>query len=275
MPRHAVPGGTTRRVRIGGRDWRLAGEREDSFFRWCGQHARGLAPLARIAAAVLPPAGVAIDVGANLGLATLALAPLLPEGRIIAVEPAPRIAAALRRTVALNGLAGKVTVLEQALGAAAGAAAFHADAHSAGSHLLTGPTADGSGPPVLTVQVGTLDDLVGRLGLTRLDFIKIDVEGHETEVLDGAASTLARFRPSLFVEFNAWTLMCNRNTNPRATLEDWFARFPMVHAVRPDGPPQRLTAAGLLPFLHDHLVLRGCADDLVLGYADDWVERWR
>ena len=263
-----------RRVKLAGQNWRLAGWEGDSFFRNAGHHMQGMAELGAVARAVLPAGdGTVVDVGANLGLSVLALAPL--AARVLAVEASPRTAAALRRTVAANGLEERVTVAAVALGAAAGELAFHDSEHSAGSHLLSAETLGGQALPTVTVPVETLDALVARHGLGRVGFIKIDVEGHETEVLDGGAATLARDRPTVFLEFNAWVLQANRRANPRAVLEDWLARFPVAHALRGAAAPLRLTAATLLDFLHDHLVKRGCADDLVLGFDDSWVGRWR
>ena len=206
-------------------------------------------------------------------LRVLALAPW--AARVLAVEASPRTVAALRRTVAANGLEERVAVEAVALGAAPGELAFHHAAHSAGSHLLSAETLGGATLPTVRVPVETLDMLVARHGLGRLGFIKIDVEGHETEVLDGAAATLARDRPTVFLEFNAWVLQANRRANPRAVLEDWLARFPVAHAMRGAAPPLRLTPATMLDFLHDHLVKRGCADEVVLGFDDAWVGRWR
>ena len=265
----------TRRISIGGVARDVAGFADDSFFEHAAVHAAGLIELAAVAAAVLPPDGVVLDVGANIGLSVLAWAPLVPQGRIVAVEPSPRTARALARTVALNGLGGQVAVEAVALGATPGEAAFHAAAHSAGAHLMDPGTLDAASLPQVRVPVETVDALVARQGLGRLDLIKIDVEGFETEVLDGAAATLARFRPVVLAEFNAWTLQCNRGANPRAVLEDWLARFPVALALRGALPPLRITAATLLGFLHDHLVTRGCADELVLGFDDAWVGRWR
>ena len=263
-----------RRVTLAGQSWRLAGWQADSFFRHAGHHMKGMAELGAVARAVLPGReGVVVDVGANLGLSVLALAPL--AARLLAVEASPRTAAALRATVAANGLEARVTVAPVALGAAAGELAFHESDHSAGSHLLSAETLGGEALPTVTVPVETLDALVARHGLGRVDFIKIDVEGHETEVLDGAAATLAKDRPTVFLEFNAWVLQANRRANPRAVLEDWLARFPVAHALRGAAPPLRITPATLLDFLHDHLVKRGCADDLVLGFDDAWVGRWQ
>jgi FkbM family methyltransferase len=265
----------TRGIRLGGRDWQLAGQAEDSFFQHAEAHVAGMEEMAAVAAAVLPEDGVVLDVGANIGLSALALAPLLPRGRILALEPSPRSAAALRCTLALNGLENRVAVEAVAMGAAPGETEFHDAAHSAGAHLMDPGTLGGEALPRVRVPVETVDALVARHGLARLDFIKVDVEGFESEVLDGARATLARFRPVVFAEFNAWTLQCNRNANPRAVLEDWLSRFPVAHALRGTAPPLRIGAETLLAFLHDHLVLRGCADELVLGFDDAWVGRWR
>lgn len=265
----------TRGIRIGGRDWQVAGQEGDSFFQHAEGHAAGMAEMAAVAATVLPEDGVVLDVGANLGLSALALAPLLPRGRILAIEPSPRTAEALRRTVAVNGLEARVLVEPVALGAAPGLAEFHDAAHSAGAHLLDAATLGGQALARLRVPVETVDALVARHGLARLDLVKIDVEGFEAEVMDGAAASFARFQPMVFAEFNAWVLQCNRNLSPRAVLEDWLARFPVVHALRGAAAPVRVSSDTLLAFLHDHLVVRGCADELVMGYDDAWVSKWR
>ncbi|WP_051212205.1 FkbM family methyltransferase [Rubritepida flocculans] len=264
-----------KRMVLAGREWRVAGAAGDSFFEHAEHHAEGMAALAAVAAAAVPEEGVILDVGANIGLSVLALAPLVPRGRIIAVEPGPRTAAALAETVALNGLGARVACAALALSDVPGEALFHDAEHSAGAHLMDPATLDAASLPTLRVPVTTLDALVAEHGLARLDFVKIDVEGFESEVLAGGAASLARHRPLVFAEFNAWVLQCNRNANPRATLEDWLARFPVVHALRGQEPPLRVTRANLLAFLHDHLVLRGCADDLVMGWDEGWVARWR
>jgi len=264
-----------RNVSIGGRRYAVAGSATDTYFEYAHEHAKSASAVQAAARAILPPDGVAIDVGANIGLTVLALAPLLPEGRILALEPGPKALAALHRTVALNELEPRVAVLGTALGQKPGRIRLHESAHSAGSHILTGAAMRFEGVDFVFVPITTLDLLVEEQGLTRVDFIKIDVEGFEEEVLLGGAATLERHRPACLVEFNAWVLQCNRAANPRRVLEAWLARFPAVHALRGKSPPERITAANALDFLHDHMVERGCADDLVLSFDDAWVSRWK
>jgi hypothetical protein len=55
----------------------------------------------------------------------------------------------------------------------------------------------------VAVDVQTLDGLCERAGLTRLDFIKIDVEGAELHVLEGGERSIAAFRPAILVEIEA------------------------------------------------------------------------
>ncbi len=135
----------------------------------------------------------AIDVGANVGYHCLRMARQVgPSGRVIAVEPAPRAITRLRRNLALNDLRN-VTVVDAALG--------DQDVQRAGLRLQSSyPLAGRGRPEPLLARVVRLDALVQELGLTQVDFVKIDVDGGEAKVLRGARETLRHFRPPLFFE---------------------------------------------------------------------------
>lgn len=132
---------------------------------------------------------VVADVGANIGLYAVALARRVgPTGRVIAYEPDAANAALLRRNLALNGAGGVVDVREVAVGSERGELPFLSDRQQS--------RFDPSG--AARVRVVTLDDELERLAL-----LKIDVEGFECAVLEGARSLLAdeRRRPRrIFVE---------------------------------------------------------------------------
>ncbi len=147
----------------------------------------------------LKPGQVFYDIGANVGFFSLLGARLVgPAGRVCAFEPYPAHARAIRHNAALNGFAN-VEVFEAAVSSAAGRAEL-LPGDGPSTHRLAGA---GAAPPgSLNVEQVSVDDLVAAGRLRGPDFIKIDVEGHEIEVLRGLARTAARFRPALLVEIH-------------------------------------------------------------------------
>jgi FkbM family methyltransferase len=153
---------------------------------------------------MLKPGMVFIDVGANDGYYTLFAARRVgPAGRVIAVEPSSRERAHLQRNLGRNGL-DNVQVVAAALGAEAGFVDLHL-AH--GVHAGHNTLGDFAHDDVVRasserVALDTLDAVVARQGLTRVDIVKIDVEGGEAGVVAGARQVLATARPVLLMELN-------------------------------------------------------------------------
>lgn len=140
----------------------------------------------RLVRRTVGPGMIAVDVGANIGLYTLALARLVgPTGRVHAVEPAPANLRALRRAVEDAG-AANVVVHAAAAGAEAGNVALHLAPGNQGDHRIF-PGADAR--ETVRVPSIVLDDLLG--AEPRVDFVKIDVQGAELPVLVGMRRTLA------------------------------------------------------------------------------------
>lgn len=142
-----------------------------------------------------------IDVGANIGDWTLPAAKLVgPAGRVLAFEPVPRMAEALRKSAWANRF-DQVRVFDVALSNHAGEADFSVEKENSGGSRLgrmpDDPKRTFSG---LRVKVATLDDVVGAEALKAVALIKIDVEGFEAEVLQVATRTLADLRPALYFE---------------------------------------------------------------------------
>jgi FkbM family methyltransferase len=150
------------------------------------------------------PGMVAFDVGANYGYFTLLLGALVgPKGRVLACEPNPAAAACLRRSVALNDHASRTTVIESALGAVAdaGGVLFVPNGEPKNAHLIaTAGDADPALGAICEVRQTTLDHLAA--DLPRVDFIKVDAEGAEEDILLGMTRTLSRHKSCLILEFN-------------------------------------------------------------------------
>ena len=153
--------------------------------------------------AVLKPGMVFLDGGANDGLYSLFAARRVgPSGVVVAVEPSKREYERLVANLGLNRLAG-VRPLKVALGRERGSGmlAIAEEGHEGQNTIgarVSNPTVQTTRHE--TVRVETIDELVGGEGLKRLDFVKLDVEGSEVDVLEGARSAIARFKPLMLLE---------------------------------------------------------------------------
>lgn len=147
------------------------------------------------------PGDVALDVGGCWGDTALWLAHHVgAEGAVHTFEPTPRNRGLLQRNLDLNPeLAERVTVWEDPLGPVAGETLWVRDAVSAGAQMQ--PELSGGDDPLqreaVELRTETIDALVARGALPRVDFLKVDVEGADVGVLEGAAQTLREHRPRL------------------------------------------------------------------------------
>jgi len=164
------------------------------------------------ATAVLQEGMTVLDVGANTGCFTLLASRLVgTAGRVVSLEPIGENYRCLEKTIEANGLTN-ATPLQVAVGDRDGELEITL-AEDSGQHSAV---LERSGERVL-VPVRTLDSLVAELGLERVDFIKVDVEGMEPEVLHGARETIRRFRPHLAV--GAYHLPEHRELLPHIVRE--------------------------------------------------------
>lgn len=146
------------------------------------------------------PGAVIFDVGANVGYYSLVIAAALNGNcETHAFEPNPETYDRLARHIELNGMGASVFAHRLALSDAIGSGKIvERDGNSGAASVET----SGDGEVALT----TLDAFCGARGLARIDFIKVDIEGLEERMLNGARETLQRHRPALLVELNPSTL---------------------------------------------------------------------
>jgi FkbM family methyltransferase len=149
---------------------------------------------------ILEPGMVFMDIGAYQGIYSLVAGNKLRQGgTIIAFEPSPRDYRRLRMHLRLNGLSS-ARAENLALSATAARTTFFQV--TSGDTTRNGMRAPASSDAVaeISVEAISLDQYVTRHQLTRLDIIKLDVEGGEMDVLRGAVNTVATFRPILICE---------------------------------------------------------------------------
>lgn len=143
---------------------------------------------------LLKPGQTVVEAGANIGALTLAIARRCAPGLVYAFEPQQRVFQALCANLALNDVTN-VVAYPTALGDEAGWAVIpevdYATAWNPGAVGL-----HGEGDPGQRTQMTTVD----ALELAACHLLKVDVEGLEPAVLHGAAKTIARCRPIIYVE---------------------------------------------------------------------------
>lgn len=165
------------------------------------------------------------DIGANFGLYAVAAARKAgSSGRIYAAEPSPRAAALLRQNVSNNSGAAPICIFPNAIADFDGNAVFHEAQETAFSGLSD--THRSAISSLVPVEVRRLDALWNETGRHPIDLIKIDVEGHEADVLNGAREAILA-SPNVVIQFeiSAKNLDENRQTKLLSTL----------HALQTDG----------------------------------------
>jgi FkbM family methyltransferase len=171
--------------------------------------------------AVLRPGDTFIDVGANEGwFSILAARQVGPQGRVIAVEPQARLTPVIEAHIRRNGL-GNVTLLSSAFGATASVAelALTPSTNSGATSLLR--TRRQRWARRQSVAVHRLDTVAAMYGLTTIRCVKIDVEGFERDVLDGAGAWLDSGRIDyLLLETHPEALAARGDS--REAIERWL-----------------------------------------------------
>jgi FkbM family methyltransferase len=199
------------------------------------------------------PGQVAWDVGANLGYYAVLMADLVGrEGRVLALEPNPRLALLCERTLALNGYWHTAEVRRLAASDRAATLRFRAALSDPKNGRLL---PDGTPPPSAQDEEDTLEVAVRAMPLDDLaegpvDFIKIDVEGAEEQVWAGMQRVLDRSPDvTVLMEFNA--LRCSA---PGETLRAIADRY-RLRELGLDGALHRVGIAEILPRQEDTLLV--------------------
>jgi len=145
------------------------------------------------------PGMIALDVGADIGYYTVNLAKRVgPGGRVIAFEPIPAARERLLQNIATNGYKN-ITVSEYALGNQDGIV-YLEDPLTKSRISLTKSEGNSNGTKDIKVIIKRMDDLIGDLGLDRIDIVKMDIEGAEHEALRGMEQSLRKYKPMLVIE---------------------------------------------------------------------------
>ena len=160
-------------------------------------------PLISAALQLMPPGGLAVDLGANVGFWSV---PLAKKGRVHAYEPVPSNADRLHDNAFLNGVEATLAVRRLAISSTSGELSlslredFQRGAETGNAAVVI--DSSDADFETISIRADTLDNQSAQLDWDRLDVLKIDIEGHEDLALMGGRKTLKKFRPVIFVEWN-------------------------------------------------------------------------
>ena len=193
---------------------------------------RALAPL-------IKPGTVVIDVGANIGFFTKFFADCVSEGgKVLAIEPERTNFSRLNEMVEKNRLSGTVEIFEAVAAATSGTLKLKINPLHPADHKISE-----QGVPVKAIS---LDGLLADRKWPTVSLIKIDVQGAEVMVLQGAAEVLKRFDPALYLEVDDDSLR-GMNTNAEAlfrTVEQFGYSIHRIISGKISLPMKREEAVG-------------------------------
>ena len=206
----------------------------------------------------VPPGSTTVDVGANVGFFTLKFARWVGEqGCVIAIEPDIENFDALAAKVAATGAESRVRLHKAAAAAEAGSVRFERNELHPGDHRIS------FGVEGIVVPAVTVDELVMEPGIPSVSLMKIDVQGAEMLVLEGAKRTLCKMRPALFVEVDDRNLG-NLGSSAHALVTHLEQAGYEMHELANDGPPRKLSHDGLFA----NLQTRSYVDVLFLSASN-------
>ena len=191
--------------------------------------------LLKVVADLIRSGDTFLDIGANIGEVSLFAARRVgSKGTVLAVEPEPRLAKRLREHIKMNCF-NQITVEQAALGRNDGASVelFGDDPFGDGmpnSGLATLYPTSNRRHSLGSVATASLDALIVQHGIQRLDGLKIDVEGAELSVLEGAESAIRRWHPWIVLEVNQETCRAAGYEAPDLLhlLSAWGYRFELI-----------------------------------------------
>ena len=124
---------------------------------------------------------------------------------------------------------------------------------------------------IINTPVNTIDNFVKENNISKIDFIKIDVEGSELNVLNGAIKSLVKFKPIVIFEVSSWTLNAFRKIIPEILVRRAMELFDDIYVIdRNDGHLESLsTEKDIYYFLHNNIT-NGNVDNILGCFRDDF-----
>jgi FkbM family methyltransferase len=142
---------------------------------------------------------IVFDIGASIGVYTLIYSKLVGEnGKVLAFEPNNQAFNLLTKNIKINRFKN-IVAFNKAVWSKSTSIKM-----KMGNIISFDKAFNGNGDNVYEIKAVTIDNIVRKLSLKRVNLIKVDVEGSEVEVLKGGINTLRKFKPKLIIEVHEW-----------------------------------------------------------------------
>ena len=148
---------------------------------------------------ICKPGMTVIDIGAHLGLMSVIIAKLIGEnGKVYAFEPTPKTFLLLKKIISLNNFDKTIIPFNKAASNFTGLVDFFVDENE-GSNANSLVNRKDKNRTSQKMEVDTLDNIVDNLKLEKLDLVKIDAEGSELDVMNGAKKIIEKYKPIIIL----------------------------------------------------------------------------
>jgi len=176
---------------------------------------------------VVKPGAVVYDIGANVGCMSIALS---KRAKIVhSFEPSPITVEYLKRNITESGIKN-ICVHSFGIGESFKATSLTYSKHDRSGAFISDISEADAGHEKDLVIVEGIDTLL-LFGLSAPDFIKIDVEGYELNILRGARKTIKEYKPTAIIEMNSWCLNVFQRTALPNFIDEILSIFPEVYAI--------------------------------------------
>ncbi len=217
-----------------------------------------------IAEKLITPSATVLDVGANIGVTALLMAQYATHGSVHAFEPHPKTYSQLLANIARNG-SGIINAYPYGLGEKHHRSLFRdEDRYNSGNAQISDGSTASSAFNTIEVEIRRSADVLSTL--PSVDFMKIDVEGYEIDVLRGCGDRLNSVA-AVFMEFNPWCLTMYRRMLPEDAIEEICKTFRYVIPLGAHPKPIH-SDQEKMRFLHEAMVAKSMSDLVCTNHED-------
>lgn len=214
---------------------------------------------------------VILDIGANIGCTALLFSELAQQ--VYAFEPAPSTFHFLKQNIDNSGL-DNIALQNIGLGAEPGEFTLTFSPANRSGGFVSNRTQVNAGHVTEKIMVRQLDEVLRSLDISKVDFIKIDVEGFERQVLQGATQALSTYQPTVVLELNHWCLNVFQRTSIPDFLDFLRSQFPILLAIDHSSYLNLHDEAESYTVMYHH-VLQGNFPNILAAFDESRLEQFR